>query len=185
MRTCKDFLKELRDEIGRSQDRRTTYIKYKLMFNVSLLGIGSASIINSSTNKLMISSLLYIVPLVGLVFDLYIFGEDFGVKRAGAFIKNSGEAAFTETLWEKFVEKNRDWYSYVANPVSSLLIVAGATFGILKSKPNLILFTLWLLVSIFFASFGFFYIIIQKIMASSYDRKIELLKEELNNSAKK
>ena len=82
MRKDGDFINGLREEILSGQERRSKYVILKLSFIVGLFGIGSMTISSVSLN-----SLIYLVPLVVAIFDLYILGEDFGVKRAGRFIK--------------------------------------------------------------------------------------------------
>ncbi|MEW5949970.1 MAG: hypothetical protein AB1711_11250 [Thermodesulfobacteriota bacterium] len=141
MRTNGDFIRDLRAEIADGQERRTAYTKLKLTFVVGMLGIGSAAI----DNLIETTPLLYLVPLIAFVFDLYILGEDFGIKRAGIFIKTSPAAPSEEKLWETKVEKKRDLFAFFATPLSSLLILIAATMGIKTSKTNLLPIIPWFL----------------------------------------
>jgi len=139
MRTNAEFLQQLRTEIGETQKRREGFIKAKLTFVVALLGVGAISI----QGKFGATSLLYLVPLVAFVFDLYIMGEDFSVKRAGAFVKTSPSAPLEERLWEKGVDSKRDWFSYWAGPLSSGIVLVAASVGIKTSNADQLPFLPW------------------------------------------
>jgi hypothetical protein len=127
MRTDGKFISDLRAEISDSQKRRTGYVKTKLVFIVGLLGIGSLS---SLKDVFRTAELLYLIPIISFVFDLYILGEDFGIKRAGRFIASSPTVPAEEKLWEKAVEKNRDLLSFFAGPISTLVAASAAAVGI-------------------------------------------------------
>ncbi len=143
MRTNSDFLKQLRIEILETQKRRESFIKAKLTFVVGLLGIGAISIGSS----IKTTSLLYLVPLVAFIFDLYILGEDFGVKRAGTFIRTSPAAPLEERIWEKGLGSKRDWYSYFAHPLSSIVVLTAAAVGIHVSEINILPFWPWIFIN--------------------------------------
>lgn len=70
MRDDGDFIKDLRAEIAATQLRRHQHIRAKVIFVVSLLGLGVASPLSTETTPL-----LYLTTLVVLIFDLQILGE--------------------------------------------------------------------------------------------------------------
>lgn len=125
MRDNGDFIQDLRREIESTQARRHRYVLAKLAFVTGLLGVGLAGKDSAATGQL-----LYLVPLVTFVFDLYILGEDFSIKRAGRFIRESADSPDEERTWEKAVTRTRDWFSYFAGPLSSALALVAAIFGL-------------------------------------------------------
>lgn len=149
MRTNSQFLAGLRAEIAAGQARRNTFIKLKLGFVVSLLGVGSLSI----DKPVKTAPLLYLVPLVAFIFDLYTMGEDFGVKRAATFLRSSSAAPPEEVRWEKEVADRRDWFSYAAGPLSSALALVAAVLGLRMADTEIPLFLPWLGVSSLFVVF--------------------------------
>ena len=159
MRKDGDFINGLREEILSGQERRSKYVILKLSFIVGLFGIGSMTISSVSLN-----SLIYLVPLVVAIFDLYILGEDFGVKRAGRFIKGSPATPIEEKRWEQTVHDNRDPVTYIASVISSLIVIAVAIVALWKSEHTLILYRIWCvgctLLIIFTAIYG--YILVRK-----------------------
>ncbi len=147
MRLDGNFIDDLRTEIVKGQERRSAFIKLKLTFVVSLLGVGAVNLDAS----LRMASLLYLVPLVAFVFDLYVIGEDFGIKRAGIFIKTSPAAPPEERLWDTDVELKRDMFAYAAGPLSSFLVCIAAGIGILKSNLDVVPFWSWLVLVVIYS----------------------------------
>jgi hypothetical protein len=121
MRDDGDFLKDLRSEIHSAQERRAAYTRQKFAFVTGFLGIGSISIQHLGTMPL-----LYIAPIVAIAYDLYILGENFGIRRAGAFILKSEKSPKEEKLWEKAVRANRDLFAKIGGPLSTLLVLFAA-----------------------------------------------------------
>ena len=145
MRDNGDFLKDLRAEINATQERRSAYIHQKFLFVVGLLGVGTISV----TGEIETLWVLYLAPLVAFSFDLYIYGEDFGVKRAGAFFrKASTEAPQNEKDWEQFVKKNRDPLSYLAGVFLSMLVLLGAAVGLWAQGRESGLYWVWIAVNL-------------------------------------
>lgn len=136
-------MKDLRAEIAATQSRRMGYVKLKLALVVGLLGVGGASVLKD----LDTTSLLYLVPLVSFIFDLYVMGEDFGIKRAGCFIGSSPHAPSEERFWETAAGQHRDWFSYFAGPLSSLCALVAAGIALRLSHASLSGFRAWLVVS--------------------------------------
>jgi hypothetical protein len=145
MRTNGEFINQLRVEISEGQKRRTAFIKAKLAFVVGLLGAGAFSVKGSGATV----PLLYLVPVVAFIFDLYALGEDFGIKRAGSFIQNSPAAPLEERTWEASLGKARDVLAFLANPLSTF--ASGAAAGVallagghLNMNSSRLLSVLWL-----------------------------------------
>ncbi len=115
-----EFLKHLREEKLAAEDLRGTYILRKLAYATALLGVGSLSI-----ERLDLSFLLYLVPVVAFAFDLYILAEDYSVKRFGAFL-GSRSTDTLERHWEKWIAQNRDPFAPFAMPLLTTLLFLGS-----------------------------------------------------------
>jgi hypothetical protein len=126
-KTNETFVSELREEIGAAQERRGKLSLAKMSFIIALLGFGSTDIGSNDATVF----LLYLVPFAGLIFDLYILGEHFGIKRAGEFLRTSPEVPSEEALWEKAMLIKRDYFSYAASLVSSAVVVVAAALAVL------------------------------------------------------
>ena len=133
-----DFFKGLRDEIAAKQLRRTVYIRMKLTFIIGLFGIGSLSIAGSPTK-----SLFYLITLVVLIFDLYIIGEDFTIKRAGMFLQCNPDVPQEERRWEKIVFANRNPVGGVAALLSSMFVLIPAGIVLWNPKGNGMFYWAW------------------------------------------
>jgi hypothetical protein len=145
MRDDGEFLKDLRTEIQATQDRRFAYIRQKFVFVVGLFGVGSISILDT-VDTLWV---FYLVPFVAFAFDLYIYGEDFGVKRAGAFIrKPSTKCPQNEKEWEEYVNRHRDPMTKTAGAILSILVLLGSAIGLWVGGKESPLFWLWLVCSV-------------------------------------
>lgn len=129
--TEKDFLKSLRDEKIRAQEARNHLTLQKLTFATALLGLGSIKLEAGVVNT---SLLAYLAPWVAITFDFYILGEDYSVKRLGAFLQAySGETL--ERRWEKWVNEHRDPFGAWAMPILTSLVL-GAAALVLLSTPQ-------------------------------------------------
>lgn len=129
--TEKEFLKSLRDEKIRTQEARNHLTIQKLTFATALIGLGAIKLEAGVVNT---SLLAYLTPWVAIVFDFYILGEDYSVKRLGAFLQAySGETL--ERRWEKWVSQHRDPFSAWAMPILTTLIL-GASALVLLSTPQ-------------------------------------------------
>lgn len=138
-----DFFKDLRNEISTKQQRRTSYIRLKLTFLIGLFGIGSISI-----NETPTKSLFYLIPLVILIFDLYIIGEDFTIKRAGMFLLFNPNVPQEERGWEKVVYANRNPVGKIAALLSSIFILFPTGIYLWNPESNGIFYWAWVGVSI-------------------------------------
>ncbi len=142
MRNDQAFMGELRTEINQSQQRRHEHVAAKLVFISGLLGLGSLSLENMPTRQL-----LFIVPIVAFAYDLYILGEDYGIRRAGSFIRCSGATPPQEVLWEKLVQTRKDPFSSAAGPLSSAITIGVAAIG-LAPLANAGVYIGWLALSV-------------------------------------
>jgi len=120
-----EFLKQLREEIFISQQRRIKMTIIKITFVSTLLGFGNIEIQDITE----FYHVLYLVPLVTVFFDMLIMGESFSIKRIGAFLRLASHGK--ERTYEEFVSNNRDkYFKYGSNGFSILSIVAA--FYLLK-----------------------------------------------------
>lgn len=154
-----EFLKHLRDEKLKTQERRTTYTLRKFAFTIGLIGVGSIGTIG--TQRGIVYSplyLLYIVPFVSLGFDLYILAEDYSVKRIGAFLKHKGSPR--EGEWEKWVATNRDPFApfSISLLTTLVLIASGIIIGAEdRSVVFNIFFWIWIIINIV-TNWGLFFL---------------------------
>jgi hypothetical protein len=139
----------LREEIEQGQARRHDYCLKKLAFSTGLLGIGALSV-PFKGSELDLTPLLWLVPVVVLGFDLYIVSEDFGVKRAGAFLGlPESSASKAEQLWESsFLRTYSSPFASVAFFLVTLVVIAGALGMLLQVGANRGLVTLWITVMV-------------------------------------
>lgn len=156
------FLDHLHEEKLQTQAARTTYTLQKLAFVTGLMGLGS---LNLKVGEIDFSLLLYLAPWVAIAFDFNIMGEDYSIKRIGAFLKENSSAP-TEMRWEKWVAKHRDPFVPWSMPILTTLIFAGAALIALQ-QPNIgqePLFIVWLVVTGLpsWLSFAFYHWLRQK-----------------------
>lgn len=140
----KDFVEKLRDEILASQDRRSALTRQKLAYVTATFGLGAI------TAEKFVSTigLLFLAPVIAFSFDLYIAGEDFGIKRAGGFLGREGSSTSDEEKeWEKRVKKYYDPFSKVANPFVSLIVLIAAAVLLWGKYHKDFLYFPWLLIN--------------------------------------
>ena len=154
MRDAGDFISDLRAEIEAGKAKRADYVKQKMFFAIGLLSVGNFETNRAEDGSLIV--LLYLVPLVVIAFDLFIIGEDFGVKRAGKFIATSQGAPEEEKSWECEIPDNRSSAPAFANITASSLAIIAATVGIGINDPGK-WFGLWMVASFSSLSLVYFY----------------------------
>ncbi len=81
-RSSEKFLGDLYEEKLRHKGHRKELVLQKLVIVVGLFGIGTIKI-----PTVDLTNLLYCVPFVAMACDMYIFAEDFKVKRVGLFVQ--------------------------------------------------------------------------------------------------
>lgn len=112
------FLNHIHEEKLNTQKERAKYIKLKLTFVSSLLGVLS-SINNEIIN---LKFLFYILPIIVVIFDNYIAATDSSIKRVGNFLKININYNKIEKNWEIYSSNNRDKYAPRANFLLSIMI---------------------------------------------------------------
>jgi hypothetical protein len=127
-----DFIKCLYDEKLKTQENRRELIKLKIMFIIALSGLGSVNI----KDLLNLYQLFYFIPFISIAFDLYISGEDFSIKRIGAFLKSKSSVGI-EKEWEIFVTGYRDYMSFISTPLLSSIVLCGCFFVIIANEKEL------------------------------------------------
>lgn len=161
MRDNDVFIGELRKEILAGQERRSKYVILKLGFITGIFGLSSITISSES-----LIPFIYLIPLVVVVFDLYILGEDYGVKRAGRFILGSPATPEEEKRWERTVHEKRDPVTAIANIFSSLIIVVAAIIILWDSQKNLSVYMIWCALSVMLvilsSVYGFYLVRLRK-----------------------
>lgn len=126
-----DFLEKLRIEIIHHKDKRAEFVFRKLAFVVLLFGLGSINF--DFIGK--VYSILYLIPYIALVFDVYIFSEHYKVQRAGAYIRIYRYASNAERNWEKMVESHREPYAIWASSIVTILVFIASSLIILTVNP--------------------------------------------------
>lgn len=124
-----EFLKHLQDEKLKTQAARSSYVTQKLAYATGLLALGSLK-----PGSADLSLLLYLVPLLSTVFDLYILAEDYSVKRIGNFLGEASPDPLEKT-WEDYVHEYRDRYAPIAAPSLTTLLGMAVFFGVF-SQPG-------------------------------------------------
>lgn len=137
------LIKSLQEEKLQSQQRRSTYNMRKLIFVGSLFALGSIKV----PLEINLSFVLYIVPFISICFDLYIWGEDYGIKRIGGFIREHLKDE-PEAVWEDWVGKRRDPFATFAVPLLTLLVVVACAGILWEKKANQYFFIIWIFLNL-------------------------------------
>jgi hypothetical protein len=139
------FHVRLRGEIKHGIQRRHEFSLRKLSFCVALLGLGALNKIPiGSAQILSLTSLLYLVPLVAIAFDLYIVAEDFRIKHAGEYLaKEESGSGPAERYWESFVKKHDNPFAPWAFFIVTVILLIGAILLLLKASHNILFISIW------------------------------------------
>jgi hypothetical protein len=101
------FMECLYKEKNIHKNHRFSLVQRKLLFIGALFGVGSISLFNDK--GVNFSSIVLLVPFIALAYDIFIFAEDFKVKRIGLFIRTLCiNTCRDEKDWEIFVNRNRE-----------------------------------------------------------------------------
>jgi hypothetical protein len=125
----KEFFKNLREEKLHAQDARNHLTIQKLTFATALIGLGAIKLEAGVVNTTLLA---YLTPFVAIVFDFYILGEDYSVKRLGAFM-GAYSTEKIERDWEEWVRKHRDPFAPWAMPILTTLITVAAALVLVNS----------------------------------------------------
>lgn len=162
------FGEKLREEILKSQERRASLIIHKLSFVIATFGLGAVT-----AEKFQTIGLLFLAPIIAFAYDLYIAGEDFGIKRAGGFLgRPDSDADDEEREWEKRVEKYWDPFSKFANPFVSMIVLMSAAVLLWSQYHTNNLYSLWLFVNVILISVVWRYSHIANKKVRFYKEKI-------------
>ncbi len=103
-RACSEFIAHLREEKLKQQDRRASYVRLKFTFVIGLFSV-AATLLNleSDDGIFFIFGLLYIAPLVAVLFDFYILGGEFAVKRIRMFLNEQDTTEDGEKVWDRYL----------------------------------------------------------------------------------
>lgn len=141
------FTNRLRDEIETGQSRRHDFHMKKLAFTTGLLGLGSLGS-PVSGERIDVTSLLWLLPVVAFAFDLYIVSEDYGVKRAGAFLgKVASRTSEAERVWEsEFLHQKNNQFAPIAFFIVSIVLWASAATLLWQSDESRLFIAIWSIV---------------------------------------
>ena len=114
------FLTHLQEEKLKTQAARNAYVMRKLIYATGLLGLGAIK-----APSVDLRGALYLVPFLALAFDLYIMGEDYSIKRIGAFLGAVSQDP-RERDWEDWISRNRDPFAPFAMPLLTTVLSAAA-----------------------------------------------------------
>ena len=140
------FNQTLRDEMHRFLSRRHDFSLRKLSLCSVLLTLGSTSTTPDAPVWLATPSLLYLVPLIALAFDLHIVAEDHRVKRAGVFLRDhTKRGASLERAYEKFVAETTNSAAPLTLAAVTFIMLLASAVLLWPLAPNGLLFSGWLL----------------------------------------
>jgi hypothetical protein len=109
------------DEIADAKARRHEHVLWKFTITSLFVALGTFEIplLNSGTG--MSPAMLILAPFVAMAFDIYIFGEDYCIRRASSSVRNApgqsgkskGFEAAEHPLWHFFHDQG--WEHLKAN----------------------------------------------------------------------
>ncbi len=100
------LLEKLDAEQAIHKNHRQEFVRWKLLTVAGTYGlsaIGGIDGVEVQTGPVM----LLVAPLIALGYDIFIFAEDFKVKRIGQFFQSIQSGELTGA-WERYVSKQRD-----------------------------------------------------------------------------
>ncbi len=125
-----NFFSSLRKELNETQNIRFKFAIQKLIFIISLMGLSGISM--EIKNIEYFKFLIYFVPFVSIMFDLYIIGENFGIRRIGNYLKYNEKVLKEERFWEFLLNipknKSRDFFSVQGNTFSTFIAIVLSIF---------------------------------------------------------
>jgi hypothetical protein len=134
-----EFIKRMHEEKLESQKRRAEFNIKKFLFVGALFSIGAAKL----PQEIDLTLVLYIVPAISICFDLFILGEDYGIKRIGGFIR-SNCADTIDATWENWVGSQRDPFATFAVSLLTLLVLVASVAIMWSTQKGFIWFWIWL-----------------------------------------
>ena len=147
------FLIDLYEEKLKHKGHRLQLLLQKLFFIVGLFGAGTIKIANVDLNNL-----LYFVPFVAMAYDMYIFAEDFKVKRVGLFVQLiSNVTCEDERQWESWVGSHREPLAVFASLVLTVIALLASAAVVYLTIPDHTVLFIWLPLSLLAILSIFFY----------------------------
>ena len=102
-----NFIEHIQREQLHHKECRYKFVAQKLLFITALLGLGSIDLFRpNAADSAKFALLLYFVPFVAIAYDLFIFAENYKVKRIGAFLKQRCSGLRND--WEVWVNNYRE-----------------------------------------------------------------------------
>ncbi len=136
------FLERIHKEKLESQKRRASFNVRKFLFVGLLFSAGAAKL----PKEIDLALVLYIVPFISFCFDLFILGEDYGIKRIGGFIRLHASANI-DSKWEDWVSKRRDPFTFFAVPLLSSVVLVACIAVLWPREHTKAVFTFWILLN--------------------------------------
>lgn len=159
------FLEHLFKEKELHKEHRHKHVIYKLILTGSFFGLGQFNNVSNTFHLF-----LYVVPIIALVHDTYIFAEDFKVKRVGFFFRKLKKKFPTspicreEIFWEKdYLNNHREKWAYIASLFYTIIITLFSAVAVYKfdfreyESRQIYLYLLWLLFCACLIVLVFFY----------------------------
>lgn len=146
------FLAHLRNEMLKQQDRRAEHVKSKFTFVIALGGLTATLQSVNFEEITQINFLIYTIPLIASLFDFYILGGEFAVKRIRSFLIISDKDHTAEKQWAYFIKTwpkdfmrwNRSITTGFIN-IACIFIAISNLFAFCASALHWIIFTIWLI----------------------------------------
>ncbi|MBN2002618.1 MAG: tyrosine-type recombinase/integrase [Anaerolineae bacterium] len=129
-----EFLKSLREEVIHHKEKRATFVLQKLLFVTALFGVGTIE--PDWINTPDFHWLLYSLPFISLVFDVYIFAEDYKIKRIGTFTRIYRYASSCERDWERFINQHREPKAVFASFVLTIIVILASVLVLLIKRAG-------------------------------------------------
>ena len=136
------FLMRMHQEKLEAQKRRSEFNIRKFLFVGAMFSIGAAKL----PKEIDLRLILYIVPFISICFDLYVLGEDYGIKRIGGFIRSHAPKTL-DSEWEEWVGQRRDPFATFAVPILTILVLIACVAVLWQSENAKFIFRLWLLLN--------------------------------------
>ena len=120
------------------------------MFSSTFFGLGQFVNVSSLLNLF-----LYIVPFIALIHDVYIFAEDFKVKRVGLFLRKYEDVSESpickeEIDWEKYVKRHREKWAYRGSFAYTILVSIFSAVAILILDKNVFVYPFMIVYIVWF-----------------------------------
>jgi hypothetical protein len=130
-----DISSILRNEINDCKKMRHEIVMKKFAAITLLLGISALPENLFGIERTVFTVLLYLVPFVAIAFDIYLFVEDYRIKRAGQFLQYKAKnVSPDEKAWEEFTMLHSNIAADIAFVLVTLIYFLGAIFLLYNAK---------------------------------------------------